>query len=63
MRYRVTNATTGEVLETNSLKFAFRASDHWIRETERKNELPWYIADVTIWDLEKNDFIYFRTKK
>lgn len=62
MRYRVTNATTKEVIETDSLKIAFRAADHWIRKTERQNDLPWYIADVTVWDLEKNEFIYFRNK-
>ena len=63
MRYRVTNATTGEVLETDSLRIAFRTADSWIRQTERNNELPWYIADVTVWDLGKNNFVYFRTKK
>ena len=62
MRYRVTNASTHEVIETDSLKFAFRAADHWIRETERRNDLPWYISDVTVWDFKKNEFIYFRNK-
>lgn len=63
MRFQVLNETTGEALETDSLITAFETADRWLKEAERKNDLPWCTAEVTVRDLATNAVVNFKTTK